>query len=118
MSQNTLNADSYVNSELSLLPNYTCFMTEKSKDRLDMFTDIVDLMAIFLGDTAQNKDADSVDARRMHSLFQVLSEELERIESGIFITGGIFSEFQGVTGLHIIERYGENKAEALLKDSD
>ena len=118
MSQNNLNSNPCINKELSLRSRYTCFMTEESKDRLDMFIDIVDLMTIFLGDTAENKDADVVAARRMRSLFQVLSEELERIESGLLFPSGTFSEYQAVNGLNIIKRYGTNKIEALLKDSD
>ncbi|AXF78348.1 hypothetical protein LU604_21315 [Erwinia tracheiphila] len=118
MSQNKSNSNSCINKELSLRSRYVCFMTEESKDRLDMFIDIVDLMTIFLGDMAENKDADVVAARRMRSLFQVFSEELERIESGLLFPKGTFSEYQAVNGLNIIKRYGANKAEALLQDSD
>lgn len=116
MSQNKLSSNSCVNKELSLHPRYTCFMTEESKYRLDMFTDIIDLMAVFLGDTAENKDADFISARRMRSLFQVLSEEVRRIESGLLPSEVLFSEYHVVNGLEIIKRYGASKAESLLRE--
>lgn len=115
MSQNNINDSKSANSaELSMHPDYLCFMSEDSKDSLDVISDAISLMIDYL-ELTFNDGYVTGRERGVRSICQLIDDKLNNVKSELNYPGGIFSEFQAVHGIRLIQKHGVKKITKALE---
>ncbi|EBA1888565.1 hypothetical protein JX83_02450 [Salmonella enterica] len=109
MSQQNSNSSVSVSlGESSLHNDYAFFISEDTKYRLELVSNSMRLIDLLL-DGAADGDNSLVEARQISSLIYLVRAELDRAEAELKTPGVIFSEYQAVHGINLIQKYGEHE---------
>ncbi|HDX8562249.1 TPA: hypothetical protein RQO04_003942 [Klebsiella oxytoca] len=110
MSRNEVNNNDISRlGQLSFRRDFIGFMKEDDNDRLVNVINIMKLMEELIHSKAQNNDLSS---EGLAGFFFLVTEELTRIRNGIYLNEKIFSEYEAVSGVELVDLYG---TESIIK---
>ncbi|MEQ4933022.1 hypothetical protein ABN147_16195 [Klebsiella oxytoca] len=114
MSRNEVNNNDISRlGQLSFRRDFIGFMKEDDNDRLVSVVNIMKLMEELIHSKAYSGERDNdLSSEGLAGFFFLITEELTRIRNGIHFHEKIFSEYEAVSGVELVNLYG---TESIIK---